>query len=93
MLVKINNTRCQIRQGKYSNDRISLSAIEAATGEPYATLTVNLPQYNIDNNQTFIDINNCPTAIKDLMDADVISPPLGYAQSGFVQYPIVQILI
>ena len=61
--------------------------------EPYAMLTVNLPEYDLPKNKIhgfycFIDINNCPWAERLLFDNGIGIPTGHYRTSGFVHYPI-----
>ena len=93
--VNLNSTDCFIKKGKYvNNDRISLRAFETETGYPYATLTVNLPDVPLNENQACIDVNNLGESIvKDLIENKIIEPTNYVATSGFCSYPIVNILI
>lgn len=71
---------------------LAVMAYEASDGElePYATLTVNLPDYSflLGENQAFIDANNHPWALNWLEENGIARHTGLYASSGFCQYPL-----
>lgn len=61
--------------------------------EPYATITVNLPEYKLPASKlhgfyTFIDTNNCPFAEQLLLDSGIGIPTGEEAWSGYCSYPV-----
>ena len=57
--------------------------------EPWCDLTVNLPGMCPDENEAFIDANNCaPEIIRELEKAGLIKNTGITRQSGFCIYPL-----
>ena len=56
---------------------------------PFARLTVNLPKSGLlDENCAFIDTNNCPTEVIELLTKEGVAEYMGYSEtSGFCSYP------
>lgn len=56
--------------------------------EPLASLTVNLPNYNLEKNVAFVDTNNCPWA-KEFIKANALGEFTGLEfPSGYCMYPL-----
>jgi hypothetical protein len=95
MKITINGERVSISKLKYEgNDRIAL--VTDIDNEPYAVLSVNLPNEHMEENETAIDVNNLGKGIIwQLVKQSIIeSPePNKWARSGFVEYPICRVLI
>ena len=70
-----------------SNNTLAIEIID--NNEPYAVLTVNLPQYSFkDPRVQFVDTNNFPNA-EEFIKKNNLGEPLGfYGQSGFCTYPL-----
>lgn len=68
---------------------IQLYSIEEEYGfeEPFARLTVNLPEYKVKENEGFVDTNNCPWAEKFIEEYKIGKPNNIYAPSGYCSYP------
>lgn len=93
-IIKINDTTCVLGKKHYANGRLALTAIDMSDGMPYATLTKNLVNEVIADDEAFIDANNVPTAERALRAANVIgAEPIRYARSGYVEYPLYKILV
>ncbi len=61
---------------------------ETTEGEPYATITVNLRDKHLKENEAYIDTNNCPWLLAFLKKYD-IAKPTGVSQPcGFWCYPL-----
>ena len=61
--------------------------------EPYANITVNLPEYELPEPKVhgfyaFIDTNNCPWAEQVLFDTGIGIPTGKFRTSGYCNYPI-----
>ncbi|HMT03708.1 MAG TPA: DUF4313 domain-containing protein [Burkholderiales bacterium] len=93
MEVVINNTLCEIALKRYSNNRIAIVATDSLDGLPYCKATVNLVDASVNENETFLDTNNVPTILEDLIKANVVSEPIEFVQSGFCIYPKVKVLM
>lgn len=91
----INGVQVNITKLKYQeNDRIAL--IADAENEPYAVLSVNLPDVSMEDDETAIDINNLGlSVIWQLVKQSIIEIPdeVKWVRSGYVEYPICKVLI
>lgn len=75
-----------------SNGALAIEAMdyvpEWGCEEPFATLSVNLPDFEPSGEGCFfLDTNNCPWAAKFLADNDIARPTGKVGQSGFCTYP------
>lgn len=70
-----------------NNGRLAIVLTEEES--PFATLTVNLPEYtDLAENEQYVDINNCPWAA-DFIKENKLGEPVGsIALSGFCTYPL-----
>ena len=85
-----NDKRIEIIPARYQKgNRIALQAYDG--NEPYATLTVNLPEFDdlITDRYIFMDENNNPGITAALKEVCLIEPTGLDAPSGFCKYPIV----
>lgn len=89
--VLIDREKCFIHVLKYPNGRTCLQAFSDSDGIPYAKLTVNLVNEEVNENEIFLDVNNIRSVLKDLRAANLIEEIVGVAQSGFVLYPKVKL--
>lgn len=97
--IDINGRDVSVRVGAYASNpsAMAVSFALADTGEPYGLATVNLPQppdYELlDENTSYLDVNNMPGIMRDLCAAGLGYPaydgdePLTQV-SGFVEYPL-----
>ena len=69
--------------------RLAIILYDVDTDEEYAIITVNLVDSPIyGENQSYVDINNCPWAI-DYIRRSGIGKPVGeFGSSGFCVYPL-----
>lgn len=105
MVVKFENHGEQVQAffklfyyvGKENRECIQMYSIQRDDGgewvEPYATITVNLPQYDLPPKKLhgfycFIDTNNCPFIEQILLDTGIGIPTGEFRTSGFYSYPI-----
>lgn len=58
--------------------------------EPWCSLTVNLPGFMHDENEAFLDTNNCSKEIIDWLFENKYVEVIGQRQSGFCTYPLVE---
>lgn len=74
-------------KGKYDNENVALLAVDAETGEPYATATVNIEK--LPKGMAALDTNNWPEVIDVLTKEGIITGNAPYnLQSGFCEYPV-----
>lgn len=76
-----------IKTGKYlCGDNLSIELI-TDFAEPFAKLTVNLPEWTLPNDKAFVDTNNCPWAEKFISDNKLGRPTGITGTSGYCTYP------
>lgn len=81
---------CKLHKEKYVNGRLAIT-IECEDGEPFATLTVNLPdEPETKANQAYVDTNNCPWAMEFIAKNGLGRDTGAVGFSGYCQYPLVE---
>ena len=74
---------------KYANNGSLAVQAYCEDGEPYATITVNLPDSDMNGeNMAFLDTNNCDSLIRQMADAGYVELLPMYVNSGFCSYPL-----
>lgn len=78
-----------------SNNALAVNLIDAKTGDVLDVLSVNLPSAAIwlEEDQFFLDSNNCPYAAKFLIENKIAKPTRGSCtiRQGYCRYPIYQL--
>lgn len=72
------------------NNSLAVEAV-CTNGEPYATITVNLPapaSFLADAHRAYVDTNNCPWAPAFLEENGLASPEDIVGRSGYCEYPL-----
>ena len=78
-----------IEEGRYSNDRISLTLIDTEDGVPIAVCTVNLPDEILEADEVCIkDYSENSGLLNILVNEDIVYPANRYTMSGYVIIPI-----
>ena len=78
--------------GKYShknNLAIMMVCADSDWPEPFANLTVNLPDHDLPDDLAFIDTNNLRTAFDFILKYN-LGELVGFGQSGFCTYPLIK---
>ena len=103
--IKFKQWLCDIKFGKYSNGRIAMiltnATVEDDGGFKYppgsmqiAVATVNLPDVDLASDEVCIkNWSENEGVLNILYDAGVIGPVLRLIKTGFVECPVVQLLI
>lgn len=76
-----------IKTSKYLCGNNLYIELDGKVAEPFAILTVNLPEWTLPNNIAFVDTNNCPWAEKFISDNKLGKPTGIKAASGYCTYP------
>lgn len=85
--------RCSVVELYYGNARKALQLNDIETGERFAMATVDIPNYPLPDNHTFIKTWSENMGIfQSLKDAGIISDPKGHVPTGYVEAPIVELL-
>jgi hypothetical protein len=76
-------------RSSYRNNGNLAVLLETYEGEPWATLTVNLPDYGkLPEDYAFVDTNNCPWAEEFIRKYKLGEPTGQYGHSGYCDYPL-----
>lgn len=79
-----------LQVGKYRADNSIAIMAENMEDGPIATITVCLCDTSLDENEEYVDTNNCPWAL-DFIKENKLGEPTGkWRQSGFCTYPAVK---
>jgi hypothetical protein len=74
-LVKFKQWTCDVMLLRYQNGRPALQLMDAATGEPIAKATVNLPDEYLPPNEVFIkNYGENEGILQSLIDAKIVAP-------------------
>ena len=87
--IKIWRYTWQVNKYQYRNWRVALVFEDSRTDETIETLTVNLVDEDVNNNEAFINVNSSlwNDIITVLKSEWIITDLIWYSQSGFVSYP------
>ena len=79
-----------------SNNALAVKLMDAKTHEVFDIISVNLPSAAIwlEEDQFFLDSNNCPYAAKFLIENKIAKPTRGSCtiRQGYCRYPIYQLI-
>jgi hypothetical protein len=91
--VEIRGTVCNVEIVRYyANNRPAIVLVDTFDGGPYARASVNLPEVEMEADETAIKNWSENEGIMEiLIDRGVISEPLRFVESGFVSVPICKI--
>jgi hypothetical protein len=83
-----------IIKAQYGNGRIALMLKESTTGEAIATCTVNLPNSPMGENITAIkNYSENKGMLEWLVKEGIVRDTGNYVSSGFINAPLVEVLI
>lgn len=84
--VNFKGTPCNIIFGKYhNNQRVSIQLYEQATGEPFMTASVNMPNEHLSKDMVCIKDYSENEGILDALINEHIILPLDLIQSGIMK--------
>lgn len=88
------STVCEVHKSQYENGRIAIVLVEQETGDQYAVATTNLPDCECGPDQAYIkSYSENHGILEALMEEGIVSPPVSYVQSGFVEIPLCNVLL
>jgi hypothetical protein len=91
--VKFLGYRCEVLFGEYSNGRTAIELVIKKTGEPMAVASVNLPYHHLESNEVAIKNYSENQGVLDvLIAANIISQPVRFIQTGFIEAPICKLI-
>lgn len=88
MRAKVNGDTVEILRSTYlNNDTLAIMLDDAEDGEPYADLTVNLPDSSFlcSRDTAFVDTSNCPWA-EDFIKKNKLGVPTGRSSGKYPHY-------
>ena len=94
MNVQFKEWSCTLVFTKYFDLNTAILLVDADDGSPVATATINLPDYNLADGEVAIkDYSENEGMFNVLNTAGVISDPIRFEATGFVNVPICKLLI
>lgn len=91
--VKFRNWECDVLMAQYANGRPAIQLMDANDGDPIATATLNLPPEECPPGCAYIKTySENEGMLESLMDAGIVSAPIGWVKTGWVRIPLVRIL-
>jgi hypothetical protein len=82
-----NGVELELQKAKYGNGRLAIQLIDVPSGEPYATLTVNLPDAGLDDGEFFVKTwsENWNVANALMNQTDLFVDTFASVPTGFVE--------
>jgi len=78
-----NDFNCNVVKNCYSNGRVALQLFDSEDGMPIATATVNIPEYNLKEDQVLIKSWSENAGLADaLVREGFIGPEIGKVNTG-----------
>lgn len=85
---------CTLQWARYGNGRVALRLIDAQTGEPLATASVNVPEIALDEDEIALkDYAENAGLFDDLVQAGIVEPTGRLVPVGYVTVPVVKIRV
>lgn len=92
-MIKFKGTNCELDKKYYGNGRIAIVLINAITQTTQCVATVNLPDIHLEADEVCIkDYAENIGVLKALVNEKIISEPIRFTQSGYVNIPICKLL-
>ncbi len=76
---------------KYSPKQPRIEAV-CQGGEPYASVTVCIPEVELGEYETILDTNNLPDSLDVLVKSNCVVDTGKTVDSGYCEYPIVKVV-
>ena len=93
-MIKFQKWNCNLTFSKYLNDRTAIMLIDADDGSPVAIASVNLPETAMDDDEIAIkDYSENDGILEILVENKIVSEPIRFVKSGYVEIPICKLLI
>lgn len=94
--MKFRNWDCEIMWSTYTNGRPAIKLVDSRNSMPIATATINLPDVEELDDHHLVAIKDYAEnegMLSALMEAGIISAPVGEVVSGFVAIPVCELLV
>ena len=93
-MIKFQKWYCDIVFSKYLNDRTAIMLTDVDDGSPVAIASVNLPDTAMDDDEIAIkDYSENEGILEVLVENKIVSEPIRFVKSGYVEIPICKLLI
>ena len=93
-IISFAGFKCKVTKKHYSNKRIALELIDCIDGDSVAVATINLPDVDMKPDEVAIkDYSENEGMLDILIAADIISQPIMFVRSGFINVPICKLLM
>lgn len=79
-----------VRWGQYPNGKLAIQLLSDYF-EPMARMSVNLPDVELSDREFHLDMNQCYSLIKDIMDCGHFEGTGRFHQSGFNDYEVFRV--
>lgn len=91
--VKFKRWNCRIERGTYNNGRIALELVDIKNDEPVLVATLNIPEAIIMKDEVIIkNYGENEGVLEVLIQANIISAPIGYVFTGLVLSSVCKLL-
>jgi hypothetical protein len=79
-----------VRWGRYNNNNLAIQLMTDSF-EPLAKMSVNLPDFELQDREFFLDINQCHSLLKDIHDCGHFEYLGRKEKSGFSEYSLYRV--
>lgn len=84
--------KLQASYGKHANGQTRIQLYDVMDGMPYATATVVVDDILNTDEVAIKDYSENDGILESLIEAGIVSEPIAYKRSGFIQIPICKLL-
>lgn len=93
-IIRFRKWNCNLQFEQYNNGRTAITLTEVETGDPIAVATVNIPEVELGPDEVLIkDYSENQGILASLVRNSIVSEPLYFYNSVYVQIPICKLLI
>lgn len=91
--IKFLGYSCTVQFGEYPNGRTAIELVVKKTGEPMTVASVNLPFHHLESDEIAIkNYSENEGVLEALVAAKIISEPVRFISTGFIQAPICKLI-
>jgi len=92
--IQFKEWKCRLVFKQYYNQRIAIELVEIGTDEPVAYATVNIPEIDLKQSEIILKTySENEGMLECLVDAGIVSKPIKWIEGGYVEVPVVELLI
>jgi len=91
--VKFKDYTCKAIITNYADGNTAILLEDAATGEPIATASVNIPEANVADGYVIVkDYSENEGMLDALVEANIVTFTGSYISSGFIEAPLCELV-